>query len=139
MTGLSWFIYSMEVIDNLRGCLLALFVAGVIAAIITGVQFLVRTEAFDSARAGWDERNESIKQDTLSFAKKLAAVMAVLMALLTIIPSKSTLTLIAASEVGDKVLQSEQVKGVVNPGIDLLKTWLKRETERLQKEATESK
>jgi len=50
-------------------------------------------------------------------------------------PNRQTLILIAGSEVGERVVKSEQVQGVVNPGLDMLKLWIKTETDRLMKKS----
>lgn len=40
--------------------------------------------------------------------------------------------LIAGSEMGQRVVQSEQVKGIVDPGLDLVKSWIAEETAKLK-------
>jgi hypothetical protein len=40
--------------------------------------------------------------------------------------------LIAASQVGERVLSSESVQSVVDPSVDLLRTWITQETNRLR-------
>lgn len=49
------------------------------------------------------------------------------------LPTKNTVMLIAASELGQRLVTSQQVVGVVDPSIELLKTWIKKETEALKK------
>lgn len=41
--------------------------------------------------------------------------------------------MITASEVGDRVINSEKTKEVLDPSIDLLKTWIKKEKDDLLK------
>lgn len=50
----------------------------------------------------------------------------------TFLPSKNTVMLIAASEIGERLVTSQQVVDVVDPSLDLLKTWIKKETEALK-------
>jgi len=50
----------------------------------------------------------------------------------TVLPSKNTVLLITASELGQRLVTSEQVADVVDPSLDLLKTWIKKETEALK-------
>jgi hypothetical protein len=52
------------------------------------------------------------------------------------IPSQKTIVLIAASEIGEKVLTNEKVvssgQATIDPSIELLKTWILKETEELK-------
>jgi hypothetical protein len=54
-------------------------------------------------------------------------------ALASFVPSRQTVLLIAASEMGERVLNHERVNQVIDPGIDLLKTWMEKEKMDLQK------
>lgn len=54
-------------------------------------------------------------------------------ALASFVPSRQTVLLIAASEMGERVLNHERVNQVIDPGIDLLKTWMEKEKLDLQK------
>lgn len=49
------------------------------------------------------------------------------------IPNRSTILLIAASEMGEKVLNHPKVEQVVDPSIDLITTWMKNETAEIKK------
>ncbi len=49
------------------------------------------------------------------------------------IPTRQTVLLIAGSEMGEKVLNSEKVTNVVDPGIELITTWMKNETAEIKK------
>lgn len=40
-------------------------------------------------------------------------------------PTKSTMQLIAASEFGERVINSERVQGIVDPGLKYVEKWLK--------------
>lgn len=53
--------------------------------------------------------------------------------LASFVPSRQTVLLIAASEMGERVLNHERVNQVIDPGIDLLKTWMEKEKLDLQK------
>ena len=48
------------------------------------------------------------------------------------LPNRNTVMLIAASEIGERLVTSQQVVDVVDPSLDLLKTWIKKETEALK-------
>ena len=49
------------------------------------------------------------------------------------IPNRSTVLLIAASEMGEKVLNHPKVEQVIDPSIDLITTWMKNETAEIKK------
>jgi len=58
----------------------------------------------------------------------------------SIIPNRETVLLIAASEIGDRVMNSEKmakvgdrIGSVVDPGIDLLKIWIEQQTQTIKK------
>ena len=55
-----------------------------------------------------------------------------------ITPSRNTVLLIAASEMGQRVVESEQVAGVVNPGVELLTTWMRQQTENIRKQMSQA-
>ena len=40
--------------------------------------------------------------------------------------------LIAASEVGEKIVTSEKITSVVDPSVTLLKTWIEKQTQDIQ-------
>lgn len=56
--------------------------------------------------------------------------------LYTIVPSQQTMVLIASSEIGQRVVTSQEfqdnVKGVIDPSAELLKTWIRSETAKLK-------
>jgi hypothetical protein len=43
--------------------------------------------------------------------------------------------MIAASEVGERMMSSQAVQGVVDPGLDFLKAWIRQQTEDITKNA----
>ena len=56
-------------------------------------------------------------------------------------PSRQTILLIAASELGERVLASdkmarveERVNGVLDPSLDLLTTWMMKQTQELRQQ-----
>jgi len=123
MNNLSWFIYLTQVVDNVGTAAAITLLLGGIGGLLIVPIFL--SEFFDCEPA---------------FTKKVlwiygaAMVLAAMVACFT--PSRQTMLLIAGSEMGERFVKSETVNSVVNPGVDLLKTWIKRETEKLAKEAS---
>ena len=48
------------------------------------------------------------------------------------IPSKQTVMMIAASQYGEKILESRAVKELTDPALDLLKNWITSENEKMK-------
>lgn len=48
------------------------------------------------------------------------------------IPSKQTVMMIAASQYGEKILESRAVKELTDPALDLLKNWITSENEKIK-------
>ena len=59
--------------------------------------------------------------------------------LASLVPSRQTVLLIAASEMGERVLNHPRVNQVIDPGIDLLTTWMEKEKHELQKSMQQGK
>ena len=59
-------------------------------------------------------------------------------ALAAITPSRQTVLLIAASQMGEQVLNHPRVNQVVDPGIELLTTWMQKETVDLRNQMQSS-
>lgn len=130
MNSLSWFIYATQVVDGLRdtafGALIALGVL-LFFALIFGP---LAPDAF--FRVDVEEMGPVLKR--IAGWVIVAAVCLCLIVILT--PSRQTMLLIAGSEVGERLAKSDTVSEIVNPGSDLLKTWIKNETAKLAKEAS---
>ena len=52
------------------------------------------------------------------------------------IPDRQTILLIAASEYGERIMNSERVNALVDPSIQYLQSWLRNEVNKLQQEGT---
>lgn len=122
MNNLSWFIYLVQVADDARGvlqfaCGVLLFVA-LMALIFAPILLSVLDDlnAIPTAKR---------------VAKGCVVALVVMGTVFIITPSRQTLLLIAGSEIGERVVKSDQVTSVVNPGLDLLKSWIAKETARL--------
>lgn len=92
MNSLSWFIYFADVV----GTLSVLFTLVGIVSLAVSVVSLI------------------IKEKINSFVAYFAISSAFLFLVATLIPSKQTLYAIAASEIGEEILKSEEGKQVIN-------------------------
>ena len=80
--------------------------------------------------------NEKICKSMKTYMKIAFALLFTSGILECIIPTRQTVLLIAASEISEKIINKPEVQGIIDPSIDLLKTWIKAQTETLQKTMT---
>ena len=122
MNSISWFIYFTNVADGLRVVIFLSAVFGVIALFFTGMA------SFFSCADSGDEFADS---KWMKWFKRGVVVIPLAVLVGVAIPDRRTMVLIAGSEIGQRAIQSDEVQQVINPGMDLLKAWIKSETERL--------
>ena len=120
MNSLSWLIYFAGLVHSLG--LVALLVSVVCFAIWVGARLYF---ILDNGMITKEDQ-EKLPSGTYLLVGFLCA------SIVTFLPSKNTVMLIAASELGQKLVTSQQVVDVVDPSIDLLKTWIKKETGALK-------
>ena len=137
MNNLSLLIYFAGAVNSI-GSFLALITALLIAAMIGSIIFwFVYHDETDSvwrtytgdALVECRKTRELWRKRTIKFAL-LAGFTGLIC---NFIPTRQTVLLIAGSEMGEKVLNSEKVTNVVDPGIELITTWMKNETAEIKK------
>lgn len=130
MNNISWFVYGVQIADNVGNVLVGLMVLAVAAVIPTIIQYFARWPTYSS-----EDHSDANKAAITSFTRKAltyeAAAFIICAAFIVVLPSRQTLLLIAGSEMGERALKSDAVQDIINPGADLLKSWIKEETERL--------
>jgi hypothetical protein len=77
-----------------------------------------------------DETTKSLKRAV----KLFFSVGLFLFIIAALLPSKQAILLIAASQIGEKALQHQNVERIVNPGLTYVEEWLKVETNKLRQE-----
>lgn len=122
MNTLSWLIYFAELVHNLT----------FIAFLISIVCFLIWSIA-RFCFIFFHERMITKEDQKYLPSSNYLIVGFILLCIAKVLPSKNTVMLIAASEVGQHLVTSERVVDVVDPSLDLLKTWIKKETETLKR------
>lgn len=139
MNNLSWFIYFVQVCDNIGALLI---VAGVVTLItpvlnlaFTGIRADRAYYNTTSMGGADDEARREVWRGYRGSWKPYVAASVALFMLSALLPSRQTLLLIAGSEIGERVATSDAVKGVVDPGVDLLKSWIKKETDKIKKDS----
>lgn len=112
MNSISWFLYASDVVGNLQPTLAIGGGSGLVAA------------GFFTLCSFIDEDNGGI-----SLAKRISfyAIPAILIA--CIIPSKTTMYAIAASQVGERVAQNEAVQDIASDATKALQIWIKKQIE----------
>lgn len=131
MNSLSWFIYLIQVADGFRDALFATLVIGIITLGGMGIGFIVTEGELytDKDVAPWAQR----------WTRRAQIGIIVALPLLILFPSRSTLLLIAGSQIGERLVNSDTVHSVVNPGMDLLREWIRTETQKLRDSGSKSK
>ena len=133
MTSLSWMIYFIGVVDTLNSFGLWLVIPSTLVLLGCIIMYMV----FSGMEAEYSINKEStpvpdVAKISLKRVRRAAlAAWIIGWFIVIIVPNRSTLIMIAGAELTSIVIQSKEVKDIVNPGVDLLKTWIKDETDRL--------
>lgn len=110
MNDLSWFIYLGSVVTKIHDISIALAIGG--SVFIAGSIFVYAVSEGDAG--GWP----SIKQ---------CGIVLGLFLLFAVLPGEGTLRLMAASELGQRAYQSQQIQGIVDPGLKVIQKWLEKQ------------
>lgn len=116
MNSISWFLYVAGVVDNFGGVMIGM---GVFCLVVCGVCW------FGYSLADNEDTTEMLKR-TGSWTPIAAAVI---LTIACFVPSKSTMLAIAASQIGERVAQSEQVQGLASDATKALQQWIKKQIE----------
>lgn len=130
MNSLSWMIYGVGVVGSLWTtlCIFAIIIPTIYIAMYT-VSALNTSDAY---REEDKDRWRKIRDGFAPRIRQSLIASAVLLLVMTALPSRQTMLLVAGSEIGQRVITSEQVQSVTEPGLELLRTWMREETTRLK-------
>jgi putative Ca2+/H+ antiporter (TMEM165/GDT1 family) len=103
MNSLSWMLYFAGVCGNIQGVLIG-------AAIVAGLAAIFSTLAFCLTTEDYNETEHTLFGKAMKYAWPACAASALLA---SIIPSERTFYLIAASEMGDRALQTQTGKKAI--------------------------
>jgi hypothetical protein len=128
MNSLSWLIYWAGAVDTFNG-FGAFFTfigcVGLIAWLITNIIFaFVQNGLVDDDPKGYKLFRNIIAKSTFPFLIIGALIV-------TFVPSRQTIILIAASQVGEQIVNNPKVQGVIDPSVELLKSYMQKETEKI--------
>lgn len=133
MNSLSIFIYLAELIPSIgHMCVLFAFLAvvGIFAS------FMMRdlngtVYSFDTKE---DIENKKYVVGVANKGLKIFPIVIIVsIVIATIVPSRQTIMMIAASEFGESVYKSDQIQEILNPASKLLKSFIKEELEKREK------
>lgn len=123
MNSVSWFLYWIEVINSLG---VVLTVAAVCSLVFAILYFLFSSITLDMES---ETTAEKIRARRSGVMWRLIPIGAVCGVIACFFPSKGTLYAMAASEVGGRVIQSEQVRGIADDATKALHQWIKKQIE----------
>jgi len=120
MNSLSWFLYAIDVIGNLK--ILAFMVFLIFIAILIGtIVAIPMTEG--------DCLDEKSRPTWYKFFWRSIAASSVTFLVFTTLPSRNTMYAIAASQVGEQIVKNEAVQGMASDATKALQQWIKRQIE----------
>tara|TARA_R110000868_G_scaffold9620_5_gene47550 strand:- start:943 stop:1377 length:435 start_codon:yes stop_codon:yes gene_type:complete len=143
MNNLSILIYLSGVTGNLGNFLTFVAVVFGILGVVSLIVWLVHHDETNSAYVRLDGDALAGVRDKRKTAWRwfwcFCGLMVFTGSLASLVPSRQTVLLIAASEMGERVLNHPRVNQVIDPGIDLLTTWMEKEKHELQKSMQQGK
>ena len=133
MNNLSWMIYFIDVFQTIVRW--SIF-ATIASAISLSASFIMISICIDDCSKRKEiEKIERYQQTRLKFVKICLPILIVSIIISTVIPSRQTLILISASEIGEKIINSDNTKAIIDPSVNLLKGWIRKELDKLNKES----
>lgn len=139
MNSLSWLIYWIGMVDGVNSFAEWLAIPGTISLVIVLIYWIFINGAAVSNMPHSEPQKKQFEViwHWWSVGKNIAlTIWLVGWFLIIVVPSRQTLLLIAGSQMSETILKSDAVQTVVNPGIDLLKTWIATETAKLKAPAS---
>ncbi len=125
MNNLSLLIYLAGVTGNLGGFLV--FVATVFG-VLSGICAIVWIVTYDSTSWSTPENAQRARKGSWRWIWAFLGLMIFTGSLSALMPSRQTVLLIAGSEMGERVLNHPKFNQVVDPGLELVTTWMQKET-----------
>jgi hypothetical protein len=148
MNTLSWLILFGGFVDRLSGSITALIFITAIGTIVSTIIYLIaiggnnedysyRRDLYkyldkEEAAALYNKRMETVYTPWRKRNKMGAILFLVFLGIFTITPSKRDITLVAASEIGERVIKSDTVNKLVDPSVEYLNEWIKAELSNLK-------
>jgi hypothetical protein len=130
MSALAWTIYLISGLDALRSTFSGIEEVFIIAGIVVGIVIFFNTATGESIVSKKDQHTAAKAWSLyrLVFFKIGIPVVIASMIIGIVVPSRSTMIMIASAEVGDRVFKDRNVGAeILDPSVELLKTWIQTE------------
>lgn len=138
MNNLSWLIYFAGVSGSLGNFLTFVMVVFGVLAAASIIVWLVMHDETDAYRRPLGEQAlascREMRSKSGRYAWGLIGLFLLVGTMAMMMPGRQTVLLIAASEMGEQVLNHPRVQTVVDPGIELLTTWMVKETADIKRQ-----
>lgn len=126
MNSLTWTIYLIDLMDKF-GTATLVFVCA------TGFLFLF-SSGICAMMYSDDELSPETSEVYWKIFRRFVPIWFLAVGLLVIVPSKQTMILMAASQVGEKIINTETVSGIAKDSIDLLSSYVKKELKAIKQD-----
>lgn len=117
MNSLSWLIYLSGVVSGVKAVLVLAAIIMIAVCVVLLVAHMVDPGV----------RHSSITRKLIATVALCATAFALVAA---IVPSQRTVLMIAASEMGEQVMLNSGADQLMQPSVQLLHNWIRREIER---------
>lgn len=137
MNNLSLLIYLSGVTGTLGNFLTFVTVVFGILGVVSLIVWLVHHDETNSAYVRLQGDALAGVRDTRKTAWRwfwcFCGLMVFTGSLASLVPSRQTVLLIAGSEMGERVLNHPKFNQVVDPGLELVTTWMQKETAEIRR------
>ena len=123
MNSLSWFLYWIDVMNSISGVLTIISILLIASIIVLWFACSFRLEG------GGREEKDLVRRSRSKWTWRFSMLALFCALVACFLPSKGTMYAIAASQVGERVAQSEAVKGIANDATKALQIWIKKQIE----------
>ncbi len=130
MNNLSLLIYLAGVTGSLGGFLTFVTVVFAILAVVSVIVWLV---SLSDSNFSSTEQAERVKKHSWRWGWAFLALMIFTGSVSALVPSRQTVLLIAGSEMGERVLNHPKFNQVMDPGLELVTTWMQKETAEIRR------
>jgi hypothetical protein len=128
MNSLSWLLYLANLVSNLS----------IVSAVALGLALLTFLVSLVMWMAATTEMVDSTAQASSRFMRVSLIVATISSIVLILTPSRQTILLIAASEVGARVASSDAMQNMVDPSLELLRLWIEQQTQEIRRNLNDS-
>lgn len=130
MNNLSLLIYLAGVTGSIGSFLVFVAVVFGFGVAVCGIVWLV---SLSDSNFSSTEQAERVKKHSWRWIWAFLVLMIFTGSVSALVPSRQTVLLIAGSEMGERVLNHPRFNQVVDPGLELVTTWMQKETAEIRR------